>query len=163
MGNNIFQEFARDPSELTIEHLTPRRPTMGTDIPVVLWRLLRVVGLHEILGEETAAVAYFTGKKMGKMLKAKTHEELREELTRLKIGAISFSAASEDIIHYAIGECMTCDGIAPPLGRAVCQFEAGIITGALENIHPDKKISGEEIKCIGGLGDDVCLIQCTII
>lgn len=163
MNKDIFTEFVRDPSELDISHLAPRRPTMGPDIPVVLWRLLRVFGIHSILGDETPIVLYFTGKKIGKMLETKTHEELREKLTSLKIGSISFSATSEDVIHFAIGECMTCDGISPPLGRAICQLEAGIITGALENIHPDKKINGEEIKCIGGLGDEVCLIQCTII
>jgi len=33
----------------------------------------------------------------------------------------------------------------------------------LENLYPGKKIIGDEIKCIGGLGDEVCLIECKII
>ncbi|MEK7494213.1 MAG: V4R domain-containing protein, partial [Patescibacteria group bacterium] len=63
----------------------------------------------------------------------------------------------------AISECLTCDGISPPIGRAICQLEAGIVAGALETIYPGRKALGEETKCIGGLGDDVCLIECRII
>lgn len=161
--NNHYKEFTRNPADLDISGLLPRRPTTGPDIPVVLWRLLRLVSLYKVLGEETPTVSYFLGKNIGNMLSIKTPDDIQRQLTALKIGKINFSATSPNIVHLAIAECMTCDGITPPLGKAVCQLEAGIVAGALENLYPDKKIIGEEVKCIGGLGDEVCLIECTII
>ncbi len=153
----------RNPKDLTLANLTPRRSTIGPDIPVVLWRLLRLVSLHDILGDETAAVVYLMGKHLGAMLGVKTVEELHEQLTRLKIGKLDLSINTPDVVHLAISECLTCDGISPPIGRAICQLEAGIVAGALETIYPGRKALGEETKCIGGLGDDVCLIECRII
>ncbi|MEK7488223.1 MAG: hypothetical protein AAB598_02775 [Patescibacteria group bacterium] len=153
----------RNTADLTLTDLMPRRPTMGPDVPVVLWRILRLVSLNDILREETAAVVYLMGKRFGAMLGAKSIEELHEQLTRLKIGKLDLSVNTPDVVHLAIGECMTCDGITPPIGRAICQLEAGIVAGALEAIYPGRKALGEETKCIGGLGDDVCLIECRII
>lgn len=157
------QEFTRDPADLTIENLAPNRPTIGNDIPVVLWRLIRVVGLHKILEEETAVTIYFVGKHIGRMLKVKNIEELIAKLTELKIGKMDTPVNSEEHIHISFSECLTCSGINPPLGKPICQLEAGMVIGALENIYPDKKIIGEETKCMGGLGDDVCLIECKIV
>ena len=153
----------RNPKDLTLANLTPRRSTIGPDIPVVLWRLLRLVSLHDILGDETAAVVYLMGKHLGAMLGVKTVEELHEHLTRRKSGKLDLSINTPDVVHLAISECLTCDGISPPIGRAICQLEAGIVAGALETIYPGRKALGEETKCIGGLGDDVCLIECRII
>jgi len=130
---------------------------------VVLWRLVRVIGLHSILGEETSMVIYFAGKQIGKMLGAKNVEEIKEKLIQLKIGTIDFPVANEEAVHVSIGECVTCAGIKPSLGRPICQLEAGIVAGALEAIYPDKKVVGEETKCIGGLGDPVCLVECRLL
>lgn len=157
------QEFIRNPAELTISDILPYRPTVGNDIPVILWRLIRVIGLHQILGEETAHMSYFTGKEIGKMLKVKTIDELAKELSDLKIGKISVPVHTSDMAHIAVDECITCAGMKPPLGRAICQMEVGIVAGALEIIYPEHKVIGEETQCIGGLGDRVCLIECKIL
>ncbi|MBI5912972.1 DUF2507 domain-containing protein [Candidatus Azambacteria bacterium] len=162
--NDVLKKITpRNPADLALANLMPRRPTMGPDVPVVLWRVLRLVSLHDILGDETPAIAYLMGKRLGAMLGAKTIEELHEQLTRMKIGRLDLSVNTPDAVHLAIGECLTCDGITPPIGRAICQLEAGVIAGALETIYPGRKAAGEETKCIGGLGDDVCLIECRII
>ena len=153
----------RSPADLTLANLMPRRPTMGPDVPVVLWRLMRLVSLNDILRDDAPMVAYLMGKRLGAMLGAKTIEELHEQLTRLKIGKLDFSVNTQDAVHLAIGECVTCDGITPPIGKAICQLEVGIVAGALETIYPGRKAVGEETKCIGGLGDDVCLVECRII
>ncbi|MCR4322804.1 MAG: hypothetical protein NUV61_01825 [Candidatus Azambacteria bacterium] len=153
----------RNPKDLTLANLTPRRPTMGPDIPVILWRLLRLVSLHDILRDETAVVVHLMGKRLGAALNVKTIEELHEQLTRLKIGKLDFSVNTPDAVHLAVAECLTCDGITPPIGKAICQLEAGIVAGALETIYPGRKVLSEETKCIGGLGDDVCLFECRII
>lgn len=157
------QEFIRDPAQLTITDVPPDRPTVGNDIPVLLWRLIRVIGLNKILGPETANVTYFTGKEIGKMLKVTTVDELAKTLSDFKIGKISVPMNTPDFVHIGIEECITCAGINPPLGKAICQMEVGIVAGALETIFPGKKVMGEETLCIGGLGDRICLAECHII
>lgn len=158
-----MEDFIRNPADLKIEDLLPNRPTVGNDISVVLWRLVRVVGFYDILGEEAEDISYFTGKKIGKMLEAKNIDELYRQLTDLKIGKLDFSVSGSDLVQMAIRECLTCAGIAPRLGRPICQLEVGIVAGALENIYKGKKVSANETKCIGGLEDDVCLVECRII
>ncbi len=155
-------DFIRNPADLKISDLLPDRPTVGNDIPVILWRLIRLVGLYNILGEEAQEVSYFTGKNIGQMLEIKNIDEIYKLLTDLKIGKIDFFSAP-NLVHVSIQECFTCSGITPPLGRPICHLESGIIAGALENIYKEKKIFSEETKCIGGLGDKVCLIECKII
>lgn len=158
-----MEDFIRNPADLKIEDLLPNRPTVGNDISVVLWRLVRVVGFYDILGEEAGHVSYFTGKKIGKMLGAKNIDELYRQLTDLKIGKLDFSVSGSNLVQMAIEECLTCAGISPELGKPICQLEAGIVAGALENIYEGKKVSANETKCIGGLKDSVCLVECRII
>lgn len=156
-------EFIRHPADLTIDQLLPDRPTVGPDVSAVLWRLIRVVGIYQLLGEETPMRLYFTGKNVGKMLKVKTIEELQAELMKLKIGKISVANEEPEMVRVGIAECLTCAGIKPALGGPICQFEAGIVAGALENVYSGAKVSAEEKKCIGGLGDEVCLMECRIL
>lgn len=157
------QEFIRDPAKLTIADILPDRPTVGDTAPVLLWRLVRIIGLNQILGPETEHVIYFTGREIGKMLNVTTVDELVKALSDLKLGNISVPVNTPDSVHIGIEECITCAGIKPPLGRAICQMETGIIAGALETIFPGKKVTGRETMCIGGLGDPICLAECRII
>lgn len=159
----MHEEFTRNPADLKIGDLLPNRPIVGNEISVVLWRLVRVVGLYSILEEEAENVSYFTGKKIGKILGAKNIDELHRQLTDLKIGKLDFSVSGSDLVHMAIEECLTCAGITPPLGKPICQLEVGIVAGALENIYEGRKVSAYETKCIGGRGEDVCLVECRII
>ncbi len=156
------ENFIRNPNDLKIADLLSDRPTVGNNVPVVLWRLIRLVGLYNILGEEAQTVSYFTGKNIGKMFETKNLDELCQQLTDLKIGKLDFSV-NADLIQISIRECLTCAGITPPLGKPICHLEAGLVAGALENIYAGKKISSNETKCIGGLGDEFCLIECKII
>ncbi|MEK9154838.1 MAG: DUF2507 domain-containing protein [Patescibacteria group bacterium] len=157
------KEFNRNPAELDIGQLLPLRPTMGDSVPVLLWRLIRISGLHKVFEEETPTMSYFIGKHIGEMLKVDNLENLKDKLADLKIGKINFIVNSDDNVEFEIAECITCSGITPPLGRPICQLEAGIIAGALENIYLGKKVVSEETKCIGGLGDKTCVIECKIV
>jgi len=154
--------LVRSPSELTLSQLAPHRPTVGDEVGVVLWRAIRLVGLYSILGDEAETITYLTGKHIGMMLDVKSVEELGAELTRLKLGKLTFPVNSPEEVHMDIAECVTCDGISPPIGRPVCQLEVGIVAGALERMHPGKKVTGFESLCIGGLGDAVCRVECKI-
>jgi len=163
LGHNGARDFVRNPKDLSIADLLPNRPTVGNDTSVVLWRLVRLVGMYDILGEETETISYFTGKKIGRMLEAKDAGELCRKLTDMKIGTLTVSTDVPGLVQVSIKECLTCSGITPPLGRPICQLEVGIVAGALERMYADKKVSGIETKCIGGLGDDVCLVECRIL
>ena len=157
------KDFIREPGNLNIEDLKSDRPTVGDEMPVLLWRLVRIAGMHQILGEETPTAIYFIGKRIGKLLEVHSIEELQKTLTELKVGKLKILSDTPNFFQIAIGECVTCSGIHPPLGKAICQLETGIVAGALEHIYQDKKVIGEETKCIGGLGDEVCQIECQII
>ena len=157
------KDFVREPANMKIEDLKPERPTVGNEIPALLWRLIRIVGMHFVLGDETPTAVYFVGKKIGGLLGVRSTEELQKTLTELKIGKLKILAETPEFFQIAVGECVTCAGIHPPLGKAICQLETGIVAGALEHIHQDKKVIGKETKCMGGLGDEVCLIECQII
>lgn len=157
------KKLERGADAFDVKNLLPLRPTMGDDCPVLLWRLIRMVGLPKLLAEDAPLAIYLMGKDIGKTLKIKNIEDLASKLTELKIGKIILSGMTKDYLRVEIGECLTCSGIAPVAGAPVCHLETGIIAGILEGLYPDRKIIGEEIKCIGGLGDDICLIECRII
>lgn len=159
---DVQTNFVVNPASLTLEQLAPNRPDVGSDVGVVLWRAIRLVGLYSILGEEAETVTYLTGKRIGQMLDVASVKELGAKLTELKLGVLSFPVDTPDEVHMDIRECVTCDGISPPMGRPVCQFEVGMVAGALERIYPGKKVTGLESRCIGGLGDAVCRIECRI-
>ncbi|MEK7087403.1 MAG: DUF2507 domain-containing protein, partial [Patescibacteria group bacterium] len=127
--------------------------------------LVRIVGMHSVLGDETPTAVYFIGKNIGKLLEIHSTKELQKTLTELKIGKLRILAETPEFFQIGISECVTCAGIHPPLGKPICHLEAGIIAGALEHIYQDRevKVIGKETKCIGGLGDEVCLIECQIL
>lgn len=160
---NASVPFIRNPKDLKIPDLLPDRPTLGNEVSIVLWRLIRLVGFYDILGDETDSVAYFTGKKIGKLLEVKSMDELRAKLADFKIGKLDFETDGDNLVRVSIGECFTCAGIKPPLGRPVCHLEAGVMAGALESIYEGKSVFAKETKCMGGLGDDACVVECQII
>jgi hypothetical protein len=45
-----------------------------------------------------------------------------------------------------------------PVGRPLCQFEGGIVAGAVQTILK-KTTKAQEVTCIGGLGHDACGIE----
>lgn len=155
--------FLKNPEELNMENLTSYRPTIGDEISVVLWGLIRIGGLYRIFEEETETILYFIGKRVGQMLQVENIDDIRKKLTNFKLGIIDFPVLSDSLIHITITECATCSGIKPALGKPICQLEVGIFVGALESVYPGKKIIASEIQCIGGLGDEACLVECQII
>lgn len=163
LSNSVNEEFFKNPKELNMENLASYRPTIGDEISVTLWRLIRIGGLYKIFEEETETISYFIGKRIGQMLKVENIDDIKKKLINFKLGVIDFPVLSDSLVQITIAECATCSGVKPPLGKPICQLEVGIFVGALETIYPEKKITASEIKCIGGLGDEACLIECQII
>lgn len=136
------------------------RPNQGELSSVALYRLLRLVALEDILGKGASAVSYYAGKKLGKELGLKSLDELLALCDQLKMGIIKVPVMEEEHIHVDVHECVTCSGL-DPVGRPICQFEGGLIAGAVEGIT-GKNVDAKEVTCIGGLGDETCGFDLTI-
>ncbi len=113
------------------------RPRLGDDVPLLLFRILRIIGMRSILGETSGATLYMMGKRVGNMLRATTMEEFAETIQDLKIGIPKVDVVDEDHINVKLFECITCAGFAYT-GEMFCDMESGIIAGLLENVHGKK-------------------------
>ncbi len=102
------------------------RVDLGVDIPVILFRLIRLTGLGKLLGESSGAALYSVGKTIGESLELKSPEELLELVKNLKIGMPKVVELSERKIVVQVFECVTCSGLLN-MGQKICHFEAGFI------------------------------------
>ena len=149
------------PEKLTLKEINkPIRPKIGGDISVVPWRIIRLIAINKYMGRAADETAYIFGKEIGKALPVKTPKEFLKIVKDLKIGNPKIVDQSDKQIVIDVFECATCSGI-PNIGKAVCQFEAGVIGGALEKILR-KKTNVLETKC-WGLGDKVCRFEVIIL
>lgn len=133
------------------------RPKLGDRAGVALYRLLRLVALEDIIGRGAGATAYVAGKKLGQNLGIKKLEEFLELCNAISLGEIVVPVMTSTRIHVDVYECVTCSGMRP-VGRALCQFEAGIVAGVVQTVL-GKPAKAKEITCIGGLGHDSCGVE----
>lgn len=113
------------------------RPTMGDDVPILLFRILRIIGMRSILGETSGSTLYMMGKRVGNMLPVSTMEQFSDTIRELKIGIPQVETIDEDHINVRLFECITCAGFSYT-GEMFCDMENGIIAGLLENVHGKK-------------------------
>ncbi len=113
------------------------RPRLGDDVPLLLFRILRIIGMRSILGETSGATLYMMGKRVGNMLPAATMDEFAKTLQDLKIGIPETRIVDEDHINVRLYECITCAGFGYT-GEMFCDMESGIIAGLLENVQGKK-------------------------
>lgn len=113
------------------------RPKLGEDIPLTLYRILRVIGMRKILGETSGATLYMMGKQVGSMVGAKDLGEFEEKIRELKIGIPEVQVVDEAQVIVKLFECITCAGFVNT-GEMFCDMESGIIAGLLESIFKKK-------------------------
>jgi uncharacterized protein len=130
------------------------RPELGTNVPVALFRLVRLVAFEEILGRGAAGPAYVAGKRLGKALGLPDVSAFLKLCEDLNIGKIKVPKQDETSLYVDVYECVTCAGLSP-VGRKLCSFEGGLIAGVMESILK-KPVTATEITCIGGLGHKTC-------
>jgi diguanylate cyclase (GGDEF)-like protein len=135
------------------EWLEARERSLGGTVDLRLYRLFRFFGVRNIARGSLAGVSYASGKEVGAALGLSTTKELEELFRALNIGRLELSDMGDRKMVVDLHECAACWG-APPMGRTVCHFEAGLLAGALERIF-NRGIHLEEEKCVGK-GDDVC-------
>jgi predicted hydrocarbon binding protein len=133
------------------------RPKLGDQAGVALYRLLRLVALEDIIGRGAGATAYVAGKKLGQNLGITKLEQFLELCTAISLGIVKVPVLTSSRIYVDVFECVTCSGMAP-VGRTLCQFEAGIVAGVVQAVV-GKPTKAKEITCIGGLGHDSCGVE----
>lgn len=144
--------------EITLkEILNPERPTLGNEMSVVPWRILRIMALKKMFPGITDAIMYRAGKEIGMSLDVSTAEEFLKLVSSLKLGLVEVVEKKEDKIVIDVKECVSCSGIEPT-GELMCFFEGGLIAGGLEKVL-GKRVDVKETKCIGGFGDEVCRFE----
>lgn len=136
------------------------RPSLGDTAGVALYRLLRLVALEDIIGRGAGATAYVAGKKLGVSLGLTKLDDFLELCHALSIGVIKVPIMTQSKIYIDVYECVTCAGMEV-VGRTLCQFEGGIVAGAVQTIL-GKNTKAKEMTCIGGLGHDSCGIEVLI-
>ena len=137
--------------------LSIMRPKLGDKAGVALYRLLRLVALEDIIGRGAAGTAYIAGKKLGQNLGITKLEQFLELCKAISLGVIHVPVMTASKIYVDVYECVTCSGMAP-VGRTLCQFEAGIVAGVVQAVT-GKTAKAREITCIGGLGHDSCGVE----
>jgi uncharacterized protein len=113
------------------------RPRLGDEVPLTLFRILRIIGMRSLLGESSGQALYMMGKSVGTMLGAATTQEFREKIIELKIGIPEIEFLEEDHLVVKLYECITCAGFAYT-GELFCDMESGIIAGLLEKVYGKK-------------------------
>lgn len=133
------------------------RPKLGDQAGVALYRLLRLVALEDIIGRGAGATAYVAGKKLGQNLGITKLEQFLELCKSISLGIVKVPVLTASRIYVDVFECVTCAGMAP-VGRTLCQFEAGLVAGVIQAIT-GKQTKAKEMTCIGGLGHDSCGVE----
>lgn len=154
------------------------RPILGPTVTVEMFRALRLVGIMEgldgTLGKDASALVYGSGKHVGLALGKAVLEKSGQDLNRyvqlvtaklkeLGVGLMSIPEIklSEGFLKVRVDECITCAGM-PNIGKAVCHFEGGLVSGVLEAfLGAGKKCLVKETKC-WALGDTTCEFESRI-
>jgi len=124
--------------EYSVEDIkTIVRPRLGDEVPLILFRILRIIGIRQILGESSGATLYMMGKRVGTMVGAKDLDDFRSKIQELKVGIPEVEMNDEDHLTVKLYECITCAGFAYT-GEMFCDMESGIIAGLLETIYKKK-------------------------
>jgi hypothetical protein len=124
--------------EYAIEDLkTIVRPELGQEVPLLLFRILRIIGMRQILGETSGATLYMVGKQVGNMIGATDLADFQNKIKELKVGIPEVEVIDEDHLVVKLAECITCAGFTYT-GEMFCDMESGIIAGMLETIYKQK-------------------------
>jgi len=121
--------------EYTMEEISRvARPKLGEDVPLALFRILRILGMRSLLGEASGQTLYAVGKRVGAMLQADDLEGFKKVIEELRIGIPEVRVVEEDHLIVKLYECITCAGF-PFTGEMFCDMESGIMAGLLEKVY----------------------------
>jgi predicted hydrocarbon binding protein len=143
------------------------RPVLGSDIPLLVFRVFRHFSagyVEEVLGRGAAVVFQNGGRELGKeagamLWKPDPTEYLREVCQFVRdsrIGLLQPREVSASVLVVDLDECITCSGMAN-IGKRLCQFEVGFVAGVAE-VLVKKKTKAIETKCNAN-GEGTCQVR----
>ncbi len=145
---------SRNNQEFTFEDLKKiRRKTLGNQVPLELFRAVRLIGMYQGLPMNGKGTTGVVGRKIGESIPAKTIEEFFEVYRELKIGLPSLVHKDENSMYIAVNDCF-CEGLPQFEGKFVCDLEGSIMEGAFSKIL-GKSVTAKEVKCNVN-GDERC-------
>jgi len=134
------------------------RKTMPDKVDIKLERLL----IHSLqwVSVGYASALYFAGKKLGKEILSqeiqsgdlkKVLQGIADFFQKYDIGKLEVKELEDKRVILHLKECSTCYHMES-VGKPVCFFEAGLISGMLEAKTNKKNVVNETL--CGGLGDE---------
>lgn len=151
------------------------RENLGTDMPVLVYRLLEYSMNHVLakkFGVEAAndlfrEAGYLAGSEFAKnMLPLKSEPDeflsvLQKTLKDLRIGVLRVESLQQSgEITLTIAEDLDCSGL-PPTNEVVCNYDEGFLAGILDQ-YTGKKYFVREIDCWAS-GERVCRFNGKVI
>ena len=153
------------------------RATLGANIPIQLFQVLRMIalgtGMEDLVGPGASAMVYQSGANLGRILghavnqsKDKDLDNYVEEIAslckRLSIGIVVPTKVNLDAgeIDFRVDECVSCAGISG-VNAPICHFEAGMV-GGIVGEFAGRTIKATETKC-NAIGDKTCAIEAKIL
>lgn len=152
---NMSLEEARTQHPLDVPSVfQPDRPTLGTTVPIQLYRAVRLLAFRELLGSRlSAAVLNASGQSVAQKMGVNGIRDTLQALNDLALAKAEVQEQTDDRVVITATECATCSGL-PNIGEALCHFEAGFISGGLRGTLGNS-VTVIETKC-WGLGDTIC-------
>lgn len=151
------------------------RPTFGTELPVLLYRLLQF-SLRNVIEDELGEgkggeFLYKAGERSGELIYNKfladttdlgeLFTKLADLLYELKVCILRVEKSDPDKGEFVItaGEDLDCSGV-PEIGWPICQFDEGFVAGILSKFT-GKKVVAREVDC-WATGDRVCRLEAKV-
>ncbi|XRP96177.1 V4R domain-containing protein [Methanocaldococcus sp. 16A] len=134
------------------------RNSLGRNIDITVFRLIRFMNLERYLGRGAHGVIYDCGRELGKSLNPSSIEDVVKFCEEYKIGKVEI--VNKNPLQIRVCECISCSGL-PEVGETLCWFEGGFIAGCLEKIL-NKKVRVNETHC-AGLGNNFCQFEIKIL
>jgi diguanylate cyclase (GGDEF)-like protein len=161
---DVFSRTLQNLLALTAPNASRTYPTVeqivaatGDDVSgsPALFRLLQLVVLPEVLGASSGTALYVAAKRFSKSLHLSSIQALKAWLREMGLGELEVELDDERVL-VKLARCLTCYRL-PAVGSAICDFERGLIDGALEQIT-GATVTTKETLC-WGLGDTVCQFE----
>lgn len=130
-----------------------KRNRLGKDVPLELFRAIRLIGMYEGLPMNGKSTTLAIGRKIGTSLPANSVEDILNMFVELKIGIPSIVRDTDKEMEIVVHDCF-CEGLPAHDGKMVCDLEGAILEGALSKVW-DQNFRLREVQCNVN-GDEHC-------